>query len=117
MERTARKESWKETSKREGGEKMRMRKAARASVWSKFRSRLSKMEKRKVITMMAARITEIPPPAMNAYRTMQGIVRPAAHFLTEIERRRNSERFNIQMSREKERRATIPNWSPEMAKR
>jgi hypothetical protein len=32
MERTARKESWKETSKREGGEKTRVRKAARASV-------------------------------------------------------------------------------------
>ena len=66
IERTARKESWKETSKREGGEKRRMRKAARARVCSRFLSRLSKIETRKVMTMMADRTTEIPPPAMKA---------------------------------------------------
>jgi len=66
MERTARKESWKETSKREGGEKMRMKKAAKARVCRRFLSRLNRIERKKVITMMAARITEIPPPAMKA---------------------------------------------------
>ena len=52
--------------RREAGEKRRMRKAARARVCSRFLSRCSKMETRKVITMMADRTTEIPPPAMKA---------------------------------------------------
>jgi hypothetical protein len=41
-----------------------MRKAARANVWRRFLPRLNKMERKKVITMIVARITEIPPPAM-----------------------------------------------------
>lgn len=66
---------------------------------------------------MVARMTEIPPPAMNVYRRRQGSVSPAAHFLTGMERRRYSERFIPHKKSVKERKATIPRWSPEMARR
>lgn len=44
---------------------MRMRKAARARVWRRFLSRLNRMDRKKIITMIVARMMEIPAPAMN----------------------------------------------------
>ena len=75
------------------------------------------METKKAVTMIRARVTEIPPPAMSAYKRRQGLVMLAANFLTDRVRRSSSERFRIQVRRENERKATIPNWSPEMARR